>query len=77
MLKNFFWAETTFSSGSKSLKSDSTNTLKPLNTDRVQIRANEASMIPATDMAEITFITLWLFLAKRYLRAMKNGKFTF
>ena len=43
---------------------------KPLYTERIRIRAMLPMAMPAALIMEIMFITLWLFFANRYLRAI-------
>ena len=45
---------------------------KPLYTERIRIRAMLPMAIPAALITDIMFITLCVFFANRYLKAMWN-----
>ena len=59
-----------FRSESKLAYSFPTTDSKPLNAERIMIRAAEPKNIPRMDMSEITCITFDIFLEKKYLRAI-------
>lgn len=48
----------------------STTTSKPLNTERIMIKEALPIKTPNTDIAEMIFMALVDFFAKRYLRAI-------
>ncbi len=66
---------TTLSCGSKLVKSEATRSWKPLKTLRTMTRAIVATATPITEIELMTLMTCVLFFEKRYLRAIKNGKF--
>ena len=66
---------TTLSGASVSLRLASMMLSKPLQTDSISMRAAVPMAIPAALIAEITLMTLWLFLANRYLSAMNRLTF--
>lgn len=52
------------------MKSDATRSWKPLKTESTMMSAMVATITPMTEIPEMMFIALVLFLANRYLRAM-------
>ena len=67
----------TFSCGSNVVKNEATRSWNPLNTLNVTTRAIVAMATPTALMALMMLMACVLFFEKRYLRAMKNGKFNF
>ena len=65
-------AGTIFSCGSKLVKKVATKSEKPLKTLNTTTSAIVATITPTTLIADITFITLVLFLENRYRRAIYN-----
>jgi hypothetical protein len=63
-------------SGSTVLKMALTIVSRPLNTERIIIRAIVPTATPATDTEEIMFIAFRDFFANRYLFAIYNESFT-
>ena len=68
-------AGVTFNCGSNEVKNVATRSWKPLNTESVTTNAIVATATPMTEMALITLMACVDFFEKRYLRAIKKGKF--